>query len=566
METKQNENRCRNCGKEGAKLRCSKCKKVVYCNRACQSADWSSHKRSCQGAEKKSELGDTEIQSKIETFKKTYNANHLRGLDDSKIQEVKNSTDNSVLKKLIDNLSINPLSYTPQYVQGPYFCFRCTMRSPLALENEGDLKTFYFFGENHEDHSGHCSRITRNYLPFTEYIQKLSEFSPSFFDLYLETEFINKNIEGKYLKSNNAYDKIIKAMTGPKSKNFLKSYQLNELSDMQYGDQNKLPSGISLLQNSFLRCVQPETRTDSDCKLMRIHNIDIRSPFGLTEITDSFYFSVLCTIFGISDLEDIFKRDKFSGFRILFTLLNKTYSFYIIMKLMDDNNKLSFDKYMEILKTDRVFCKELYKRTYMKDMIIEFARFKFNQLIEKCNFILKDIGIHSSMDDVFVKLISGCDNIIENSDSDETDSGSDSDETKNDVSEDDCQSKIIDENYILEQSKNRNNFGVKVPLAELSEDMDIREIFVVQFFLRLVNVLRTDIYCLSRMFKKYNPKEGTNPEMPDESRNLIIYTGKVHSNNYIEFLKMYSEKEPRCNLVKTFYDENSLEQGCVKIY
>lgn len=57
-----------------------------------------------------------EKDNKIETFKKTYNANHLRGLDDSKIQEFKNSTDNSVYKKLIDNFYIDPLSYTPKYV------------------------------------------------------------------------------------------------------------------------------------------------------------------------------------------------------------------------------------------------------------------------------------------------------------------------------------------------------------------------------------------------------------------------------------------------------------------
>lgn len=68
---------------------------------------------------------------------------------------------------MIDNLYIDPFSYTPRYVQGPYFCFRCIMKSPLALdsENEGDLKAFYFFGEIHEDHNRHCSKITSNFLP-----------------------------------------------------------------------------------------------------------------------------------------------------------------------------------------------------------------------------------------------------------------------------------------------------------------------------------------------------------------------------------------------------------------
>lgn len=121
-----------------------------------------------------------EIQYKIETFKKTYNSNHLRGLDDSKIQEVKNSTDNSVLKKLIDNLAIDPLSYTPYYVQGPFFCYRYTMKSPLALEGEGDLKSFYLFGEQHQDHTGHC-KYPGESLPITEYIKKIISVFTFFF-------------------------------------------------------------------------------------------------------------------------------------------------------------------------------------------------------------------------------------------------------------------------------------------------------------------------------------------------------------------------------------------------
>lgn len=493
-----------------------------------------------------------EKDDKIETFKKTYNANHLRGLDDSEIQEFKNSTDNSVYKKLIDNFYIDPLSYTPKYVQGPYFCFRCTMKSPLALDREDDLKTFYFFGEVHEDHNRHCLNM---FLPFTEYIQKLSQFSPSFFDLYLETEFINKNSEGKYLKSNTIFYKIIKTIRGPKIQNFLKSYKRNDLLNL--GKEPLMDSDIVLVQNSFLNCVQPETRDSTECKLMRIHNIDIRAPSGLTEITDSFYLNVLTTIFGISDLNEILREEKNAGFQVILKLLNWTYSFYILIKMLDSDNKLSFDNWMEILKTDRLFCKELYKRTYMKDMIIEFARVKFNELIEKSNFVLNYHRINSKIEDVFVKLISGCDNI---------NIAVDESETKNDSeNEFDCQSKIIEQNYVLKESKKRNNFGQKVPLKKLCEDSDIKEIFVIQDFLKNLDVLKTDIYCLSRIFKKYNPKEGTNPEMPDESRNLIVYTGKNHTDNYIQFLQMYSEREPRCNLVETFYKENQRKRGCVQI-
>jgi hypothetical protein len=58
----------------------------------------------------------------------------------------------------------------------------------------------------------------------------------------------------------------------------------------------------------------------------------------------------------------------------------------------------------------------------------------------------------------------------------------------------------------------------------------------------------------------------TNPEMPDESRNIIIFTGSAHIENYVDFLNMYQYTDPRINLVKSFYNENPAKKGCVKIY
>ncbi|KAG7399856.1 hypothetical protein PHYBOEH_007717 [Phytophthora boehmeriae] len=42
---------CRNCSKAGAKLKCSVCKKAVYCARKCQASDWQFHKRICKKPE-----------------------------------------------------------------------------------------------------------------------------------------------------------------------------------------------------------------------------------------------------------------------------------------------------------------------------------------------------------------------------------------------------------------------------------------------------------------------------------------------------------------------------------
>ena len=39
---------CAHCGVRGATSRCSRCRKVVYCGRACQAAAWGRHRKLCK--------------------------------------------------------------------------------------------------------------------------------------------------------------------------------------------------------------------------------------------------------------------------------------------------------------------------------------------------------------------------------------------------------------------------------------------------------------------------------------------------------------------------------------
>ena len=43
-----NDAKCAQCGKRGAKQRCSKCKVGDYCSKECQLAGWKSHKKTCE--------------------------------------------------------------------------------------------------------------------------------------------------------------------------------------------------------------------------------------------------------------------------------------------------------------------------------------------------------------------------------------------------------------------------------------------------------------------------------------------------------------------------------------
>jgi hypothetical protein len=55
----------------------------------------------------------------------------------------------------------------------------------------------------------------------------------------------------------------------------------------------------------------------------------------------------------------------------------------------------------------------------------------------------------------------------------------------------------------------------------------------------IIDVLATDIYCLSRIFKSHNLKksEHMGEFQPVESKNIIIYVGDSHAKNYISFLQ-----------------------------
>ena len=88
-----------------------------------------------------------EEKNDIDLFKETYNATYLQGLPEDKIQEVKQSV-NPTLQKLIDNLSIIKTYNTVQYIEGPVEFYK--------LKLVTGSKSFYIFGEYHNDPTGHC--------------------------------------------------------------------------------------------------------------------------------------------------------------------------------------------------------------------------------------------------------------------------------------------------------------------------------------------------------------------------------------------------------------------------
>ena len=77
-----------------------------------------------------------------------------------------------------------------------------------------------------------------------------------------------------------------------------------------------------------------------------------------------------------------------------------------------------------------------------------------------------------------------------------------------------------------------------------------------------LGVLKVDVYCLSRIFKTYDIKKN-NPVgafQPTESKNIIIYAGDTHSQNYIQFMDYLNESG--YNIKKT-YQYINYSNSCV---
>lgn len=89
----------------------------------------------------------------------------------------------------------------------------------------------------------------------------------------------------------------------------------------------------------------------------------------------------------------------------------------------------------------------------------------------------------------------------------------------------------VDYDYIQEIIDISN----KEDLDDMNDDDKKRTLsllYIVTGYINGIQVLMMDVYSLARIFKKFAP----NLNKPDEPRNIIIYSGNIHSENYRTFL------------------------------
>jgi hypothetical protein len=431
-------------------------------------------------AETKQEFSQTEL---IKTFKETYNATYLGTLSRDKIRELKRTV-NPILQKLIDNfLTTHPKTYMTEMIEGPKSFYKLKL----------DKKSFYIFGENHNINPvGNC--LPAESLEFAEYIRRLSEETPSFFDLYIEFPML-RSTKPQTAEEKGHYD-LLEGSPYSALSETVYSMIVNPLIDfniffeinrkMYTKDDKKIGSYVleSIIDN-FEDCFQPSTRKNSDkCQLMRIHNVDARHSWLSEELYDDFYLHMASLI-----LRDAWHYDCDNQTKIgLLRRINRDKAVEVISSLFDfENDQVNIVRLDEVLLSNKYIQKEIDRvESPMKEAILNFYKQKIHSLLSA---------------EVVLNL-----------------------------------KELI---YCLQGT---------MAVPELNTYFK-----PMSRFLLYMLAYGMDMYCMARVFKKYNVLDTFQPV---ESKNVIIYTGLAHSKSYREFLNSIGG-------VTSYYSENT--KGCVKV-
>lgn len=415
---------------------------------------------------------------KIRIFKDTYNALYVREFTDDKLNKLKLHLNNPVYEKLINNLKL-PHTYKVDYIEGPISLVKFKME-----ERGKPKKSFYIFGEEHKDTRGSCKT---SYIEFDEYLYRLSQESPAFFDVYIESPMVKTKRE--FLTPNaGIINSVMKLMYQNERVGFKSTYD-REKTKLFLGSYYM----FNKLEQRFKTCSQPETRNVPECDIMRIHNIDIRITWDLNNFNPDLGLLLIEILIPDRSIPLLYKN---STPKQIMNVLRRASKGNTL--ILDTLNMMKTGNLMKVLKMNTRLDHER-KLSYEKVNIKNFIKNKLDQFDKQF---------------------------------------------------------IIDKSKILIKSIEDKT----APMLSLD---DLREF---QDICSLLGVLKMDMYCLSRVFKTYNIKKN-NPIgafQPVESKNIIMYVGDEHAENYIDFLNYLGTLDGR-NVKSTYSSRFPNDVSCVRL-
>ena len=477
----------------------------------------------------------------IELFIKTYSAYHIRNFTPAQKESLKQRLwHNQVLVTLIKNLD-KPKSYAVNYLEGP-------ISFKLFQFNN---KTIYLFGEYHKDTQGECkldgkpeppvgpiqNSSPTDTLRLNQFIELLSYDTPSFFDFYIETsaddfykiisstptvEFNTTSIflyifyllyDNTQIYNEMAFDNYshgfhimteINRITqdfinrnsihGPVSTGIIPDKKL--LDDIySYYMSNRNIYSHNIVAGDF-EMVDTKSKFNN-CFHAGIRKNKVECRLGrfhnvdTRRILPSNILEPLQIILTIFTSHSIKVDPSFSKGYGWFFLLKQTGIEAFLQKILDASTGTSDENMFNYILDMYPMVKKEWESSYYKDQIEDFFKNK-----------IKNVGT-SNLD--------------------------------------------IWANYSLYMFRDPNATTSNAVVYKPYMYNMLTIFFSISTFIM-------DIYCLSRVFKKFKIKTDCQPE---ETHNIIIYAGDVHSSTYSDFL-LFLGNMP-------IYQTNNPNYSCVEL-
>lgn len=310
---------------------------------------------------------------KIEMFKKQYSAVYLKTVSEEKKRELRPNL-NPVLGRLMDNLERSK-TYMADFIEGPISLYKYRLNS-----RDKPIKTFYLFGEFHRDTTSACYPYSKLLtIDFMEYIRRLSSETLCFTDIYVELPMLRKSkpVDKSDLHHYDRYGrhtttalyKVLYKMVSDENIDFHSELNIERTQNEDIITSSHIIESIS---SDFNKCIQPSTRDDISCQLMRIHNIDIRTSF-LTEeeLSDDLYLVIVRMILEMTvDLEYKINLMRRIGYPIL----------KVLSKLIC-SGRFDISNFIAIALSNKSVLKEVRKRPYMYHEIMAYIRNRYQEIL-----------------------------------------------------------------------------------------------------------------------------------------------------------------------------------------
>jgi hypothetical protein len=436
------------------------------------------------------------------------------------------ATMNSVQQRLIQNLALPKISKQFGYIEGP---------THFSIYNAADAnnmyKTFYLFGENHKDlesAKGRCVKRLQaspdRVIAFADFISLMAKNTTQFLDIYMEVEKFSAEKNYRLYSNQNTWFKysLFPALLNqfnvdPQVPLFATYTQFLHTSLPGTVDFATHTDSLVLLQllQRFSDCFDPSKRGSNadQCALARFHYIDVRTVINTDNVNSfQFYLDIVLEFINI-----VSPNQFYDMYKPIYSQL------HFMMYKPAAWSKLTYVKHFvfNVLRSFGVY-------SFMETLV---AADDFRGITALDLYLSKDPKldekINKSTLSGFIKPFVA--NTLDEQHSPE------------DVRNQWTIAKLFEQQQDAAATENdfESLLNFEEKLKKEESDYEAFMSFCQFLYKYLFNLTAAvvDLYCLSRVFKKFSHDPLRPLEQPEYPSTYIIYSGDYHTQVYEKFIE-----------------------------